>query len=97
MTGLRSSKSPPTSRWRQGLVGSSHLEIIRFAASNHLCVDLGYQRGVRRIEPYSLRRTRAGDILLYAAKTDTGEPRSYWLDRIESVQATSRRCACVRG
>ena len=75
---------------RQGLVGSSHLEIIRFAASNHLCVDLGYQRSIRRIEPYSLRRTQAGDILLYAVKTDTGEPRSYRLDRIESAQATSQ-------
>ena len=73
-----------------GLVGSSHLEIIRFAASNHLCVDLGYQRSIRRIEPYSLRRTQAGDVLLYAVKTDTGEPRSYRLDRIESAQATSQ-------
>jgi predicted DNA-binding transcriptional regulator YafY len=53
-------------------------------------VDLGYQRSVRRIEPYSLRRTQAGDILLYAVKTDTGEPRSYRLDRIESAQATSQ-------
>lgn len=78
---------------RQGLVGSSSLEIIRFAASNHLCVDLGYQRSVRRIEPYSLRRTHAGDILLYAIKTDTGEPRSYRLDRIESAKATSQAFA----
>ncbi len=75
---------------RQGLAGSSHLEIIRFAASNHLCVDLGYQRSVRRIEPYSLRRTKSGDILLYAVKVDTGEWRGYRLDRIESAQATSQ-------
>lgn len=45
----------------QGLAGSSHLEIIRFTASNHLCVDLGYQRSIRRIEPYSMWRTQAGD------------------------------------
>ena len=32
----------------------SFLEIIRFAAANHLCVDLEYQGSVRRIEPYSL-------------------------------------------
>jgi predicted nucleotidyltransferase component of viral defense system len=75
---------------RQGWAGSSHLEIIRFAASNHLCVDLGYQHSIRRIEPYSLRRTQAGDILLYAVKTDTGESRSYRLDRIENAQATSQ-------
>ncbi|EQD52507.1 hypothetical protein B2A_06501, partial [mine drainage metagenome] len=48
---------------RAKLVGSSYLEIIRFAASNYLCVDLGYQGTVRRIEPYSLRRSQAGDIL----------------------------------
>ena len=32
----------------------STLEIIRFAAANHLCVDLTYDGSVRRIEPYSL-------------------------------------------
>ena len=35
---------------------SSPLEAIRFAAANRLCVDLHYLGGVRRIEPYSLRR-----------------------------------------
>ena len=35
----------------------STLEIIRFAAANHLCVDLTYDGSVRRIEPYSLRQT----------------------------------------
>lgn len=59
---------------RQGLAGSSHLEIIRFAAANHLCIDLGYQSHIRRIEPYSLRRTLAGDILLYAVKTASKAP-----------------------
>jgi hypothetical protein len=28
---------------RRGVLGSSFLEIIRFAAVNRLCVDLGYQ------------------------------------------------------
>lgn len=75
---------------REGVAGSSFLEIIRFAAANHLCVDLGYQGTVRRIEPYSLRRSRAGDVLLYAVTTAAGEARSYRLDRIESAQATSQ-------
>jgi hypothetical protein len=37
----------------------SHIEIIRFAAANRLCVDLGYKSETRRIEPYScgVRRT----------------------------------------
>lgn len=75
---------------RQGVPGSSSLEIIRFAASNRLCVDLGYQGRQRRIEPYSLRRTQAGDLLLYAVRADSGAPRSYRLDRIEGVRVTDQ-------
>jgi len=73
---------------RQGAVGSSSLEAIRFAAANRLCVDLHYQGGVRRIEPYSLRRTRDGAILLFAIRTKDGESRSYRLDRIEGAEIT---------
>jgi len=53
---------------RQGLRGSGFLESARFAAANRLCVDLGYQGSVRRIEPYSLRRTMAGDVLLFGVR-----------------------------
>ncbi len=75
---------------RQGVLGSSFLEIIRFAAVNRLCVDPGYQGSKRRIEPYSLRRTRAGDILLYAVRAASGESRSYRLDRVQSAEVTSQ-------
>ncbi len=74
---------------RQGVVGSSYIESIRFAGANRLRVDLGYQGSVRMIEPYSLRRSRAGDILVYAVKSVTGEARSYRLDRIQSVRITN--------
>lgn len=45
------------------------LEPIRFAAANHLCVQLNYidAKGNRKtpiIEPYSLRRTSDGNLLL---------------------------------
>ena len=68
----------------------SFLEIIRFAAANHLCVDLRYQGSVRRIEPYSLRRTRAGNIVLYAIRVSNGELRSYRIDRIQGAQTTGQ-------
>lgn len=42
------------------------------------------------IEPYALRRTRAGHLLLFAGKQDTGETRAYRVDRIESVRVCSR-------
>lgn len=66
------------------------LELIRFAAANRLLVNLGYQNRHRLIEPYTLRRTRDGNLLLYAVKHDTGESRSYRVDRIQSAEATDQ-------
>ena len=66
------------------------LETIRFAASNHLCVKLGYHGTQRIIEPYSLRRTQDGNLVLHAVRVDDREHRSYRVDRIETVQATTR-------
>ena len=69
------------------------LEPIRFAAANHLCVQLNYidangnwKRPI--VEPYSLRRTREGNLLLYAIKHETREDRSYRIDRIKSAEVT---------
>ena len=69
------------------------LETIRFAAANRLCVQLDYtkeggERTSPTIEPYSVRRTSAGDLLLFGVKADTGESRSYRLDRIQSATVT---------
>lgn len=66
------------------------LETIRFAAANRLCVELGYQGSTRSIEPYSLRRTKANDLLLYAVRSDNSEIRAYRVDRIESAAITRR-------
>lgn len=68
----------------------SYLEVIRFAAANRLLVELGYQGSTRRIEPYSLRRTSDGNIILHAFSADRGEHRSYRMDRLESASATNQ-------
>lgn len=68
----------------------SYLEIIRFAASNRLCVELTYQGSTRRIEPYSLRRTEEGNIILHAHNVDRDEHRSYRVDRIQGARVTDR-------
>jgi len=65
------------------------LEVIRFAAANRLCVDLEYNSEHRLIEPYSLRKTRDGNILLHAVRNEDGQPRSYRVDRIQGVSATN--------
>jgi len=62
------------------------LEGIRFAAANRLCVELAYQGSSRLIEPYSLRRTNDGNLLLFAVKHKTGEDRSYRVDRIQGAR-----------
>jgi hypothetical protein len=80
---------PPAGFLRhQGLAGSSFLELVRFTGANRLCVDLDYGGTSRRIEPYSLRRTLDGNIVLYAVRVDNGEPRSYRVDRIQGVRVT---------
>jgi predicted nucleotidyltransferase component of viral defense system len=64
------------------------LEVIRFAAANHLCVDLRYDGSVRRIEPYSLRQTAEGNFVLHALRSDSGEHRSYRVDRMQDASVT---------
>jgi hypothetical protein len=65
------------------------LEKIRFAAANRLCLNLYYKNSYRLIEPYSLRRSKAGDLLLFALRHETGEWRAYRIDRIQSADATN--------
>ena len=64
------------------------LEIIRFATANRLCVDLKYNGTNRLIEPYSFRKTKDGNLLLCAVKHNTGEERTYRVDRIQGAEAT---------
>lgn len=79
---------PPPTIWQWGM--GVPLESVRFAAVNHLCVKLGYNGTTRLIEPYSLRQTKEGALVLYATKVETGEARSYRVDRIQSIEVTAR-------
>lgn len=80
--------APPTTvtTWGMGVP----LETVRFAAANHLCVRLHYQGTARVIEPYSLRRTREGNLLLHGVRVDNREPRAYRVDRIQGVEVTTQ-------
>ena len=77
-------------RSRSASYGTGLLEIIRFAAANRMCVDLDYDGETRRIEPYSLRRTKDDNVILHAIKVSTGESRSYRVDRMQGARATSQ-------
>ncbi len=68
------------------------LELLRYAGANRLKVDIDYQAangrwGERRVEPYSLRRTRDGNLILFVLN-DQGELRSYRVDRIAGIRPT---------
>jgi predicted nucleotidyltransferase component of viral defense system/DNA-directed RNA polymerase subunit RPC12/RpoP len=71
------------------------IEVIRFAASNHLLIDLDYidkegNRGTRAIEPYSLRRTKDGNIILCAVNAERQESRSYLVEQIQGATILGR-------
>jgi predicted nucleotidyltransferase component of viral defense system len=85
-----SSWAPPATlhSWRQGFP----LELVRFAGANLLKVRLDYQaergrRGWRTVEPYSLRRTDEGGLLLFVVN-DQDQLRSYRVDRIAGAEVT---------
>jgi predicted nucleotidyltransferase component of viral defense system len=78
-----------------GLERVAPIERIRFAAANRLCVDLDYttlegRRSLRRIEPYSIRRTRDGNLVLHAVRAEIGEHRSYRVDLIHGAAVTDQ-------
>ena len=77
---------PPTvATWGVGIP----LETVRFAATNHLCVELRYDGRWRLIEPYSLRRSSAGRLLLHAERSDGSGHRTYGVDKIAALRVTT--------
>lgn len=69
------------------------INLLRYCAFNRLKVELYYEPengevGWKFVEPYSLRRTQDGNILLYVVNLE-GSLRSYRLDRIHSIRASN--------
>lgn len=77
---------PMIETWNTGFP----FELIRFAGRNRLCLELGYRATTRLVEPYSLRRSQAGDLLFYAWKVADAEIHAYRADRIQGVRVTNR-------
>jgi hypothetical protein len=75
--------------WRRGVP----LELLRYAGVNRLKVDIDYQAengrwGSRRVEPYSLRYTQDGNMILFVVN-ESGQLRSYRVDRIVGIRPTT--------
>ena len=69
-------------------MNASTLERIRFAAANRLCVNVGYEGDVQRVEPYSLRKARGGNVVLYACEAGSSECATYRTGGISEVEVT---------
>jgi hypothetical protein len=75
--------------WQRGVP----LELLRYAGSNRLKVDIDYRagngrQGPRRVEPYSLRRTKDRNLVLFLVN-DRRQLRSYRIDRIAGIKPTT--------
>lgn len=75
--------------WRRGFP----LELLRYAGANRLRVEIDYRPGQGRsgprvVEPYSLRRTSEGNIVLFVIN-DRRQLRSYRIDRIAGIKPTA--------
>ncbi len=91
----RSDGETTTVTLNAGTANLSTLERVRFAAVNRLCVELDYrkesgQRSTYLIEPYSLRTTGEGNLLLYGIKLAASEIRCFRTDRIISATVTEQ-------
>ena len=65
-------------------------EAIRFSGVNYLCADIQYRKSTERIEPYSLRRTKDGHLVLHAVRASDGQLCSYQVDEIDDVTVTQQ-------
>ncbi len=71
-------------------VTQSYIEIIRFAASSLLCVDLDYEGHTDRVEPYSLCRTSRGNVILRAYNVNKNGHSSYLVSGIKGARVTGQ-------
>ncbi len=76
-----------------GRRGQSLVDMIRFVAANRFLAEIDFRdkqdnRSTHAIEAYSLRRSESGDVLLMAVRADSGQLRSYLVERILGVKAT---------
>ncbi|OGC25614.1 hypothetical protein A2291_04280 [candidate division WOR-1 bacterium RIFOXYB2_FULL_42_35] len=77
------------------LIRRKPVEAIRFAAINHLFVEMKYRKQGAQlknylVQPYSLRQSREGNIILYAIKENEYQSKAFRLDWVEGVNITAK-------
>lgn len=71
------------------------MDRVRYAARNRLLARITYHGVSRLVEPYSLRRPRTGNLLLYVYEVQRGDApgggiKAFKVPEIEAVQVTDR-------
>ena len=80
---INSEWKPPrmAQAWRNGVP----VEMIRFAATNRLCISFKYRRESQIIEPYALRKSSNGALLLCGTKPESYETQTYNVNEMQNV------------
>jgi len=68
--------------------GGQRLELVRFAGSNRLKIAFTYNGKPRLAEPYSLRRKKTGNLLLYAWEDGAQTIKAFNVAEIYSLRTT---------
>jgi predicted nucleotidyltransferase component of viral defense system len=66
------------------------LELVRFAGSNRLMITFSYHGKRRVVEPYSLRRPRTGNLLLYAWEEGESHIKAFKVPEMFGIAVTVR-------
>ena len=79
--------APDSARvWRSAVP----LEAVRFAGANHLLIRFVYSGKTRTLEPYSLRRSGRGNLLLYGWELESGQIKAFDVAKISQLSTTDR-------
>jgi predicted DNA-binding transcriptional regulator YafY len=65
------------------------LEVIRFAGANRLLIEFVYDGTRRSVEPYSLRQSSAGNLLLYGWERESTHIKAFNIAKMREVQSTN--------
>lgn len=69
--------------------GGTPLEGVRFAGTNRLLVEFVYDGKLRQVEPYSLRRARTGNLLLYGWEQGSTHIKAFNTAKMYDVHPTN--------
>jgi hypothetical protein len=70
--------------------GGQRLELVRFAGANRLKVAFTYDGTLRIAEPYSLRRKKTGNLILYARENGASHVKAFNTAKMYDVRTTDQ-------